>query len=172
MTRRKPILELAGPTLAVAVGVGVLDQVLKAAISGYLLEQDGAQAWLIEPVLKLRLVHNSGLVFGMFSGAAAPWIFTGLVLSAIGALIWVYSKQLQRPTLATRLVFGLTFGGAIGNLIDRFRFGHVVDYMDLGWWPVFNLADAAIDVSIALFVILLLAGRVEQRPNLPAPFTQ
>ena len=172
MTRRKSILELAGPTLAVAVAVGVLDQVLKAAISSYLLEQDGAQAWLIEPVLKLRLVHNSGLVFGMFSGSAAPWAFTGLVLAAVGALIWVYSKQLQRPTLATRLVFGLTFGGAIGNLIDRFRFGHVVDYMDLGWWPVFNLADAAIDVSIALFVILLLAGRVEQRPNLPAPFTQ
>ncbi len=84
----------------------------------------------------------------------------------------MYSKQLQRPTLATRLVFGLTFGGAVGNLIDRFRFGHVVDYVDLGWWPVFNLADAAIDVSIALFVILLLAGRVEQRPNLTAPFTQ
>lgn len=172
MTRRNQILKLAGPTLAVALAITIADQLAKARISGYLLDQDGLQTWLIEPVLKLRLVHNSGLVFGMFSGDAAPWVFTGLVVMAIGALIWVYSRQLQRPTMAARLVFGMTFGGAVGNLIDRFRFGHVVDYVDLGWWPVFNLADAAINVSITLFVILLLTGRVEKRPNVPAPFTQ
>ena len=172
LTRRGRILELAGPTAAVAAAVAVLDQVMKAAIGGYLLNQEGTEVWLIEPVLSLRLVHNTGLVFGMFSGAAMPWAFTALVVTAVVALVWVYSRQLQRPTLATRLVFGMTFGGALGNLIDRFRFGYVVDYVSVGPWPVFNVADAAIDISIVLFVILLLAGRVERRPNLPAPFTR
>ena len=155
-----------------AVVVLLLDQVVKAILTEVLSDQEGLQIVIIDPFLKLRLVHNSGLLFGMFSGAAAPWVFTALVVTAMAALTWVYSQQLQRPTLAARLVFGLTFGGALGNLIDRFRFGYVVDYVEVGWWPVFNLADAAINISIVLFLVLLLVGRVERRPNLPSPFTQ
>jgi len=171
LTRRGRILELAGPTASVAVVVALLDQIAKAVMTGMLSGREDPELWIVEPLISLRLVHNTGLVFGMFSGRSAPWVFTGLVVAAVVALVWVYSRQLQRPTLATRLVFGVTFGGALGNLIDRFRFGYVVDYVSVGPWPVFNIADAAIDISIVLFLILFLTGRLERRPNLPAPFT-
>lgn len=163
---------MAGPTIAVALLITTLDQTVKSLLTDILSSREGFEIVIIDPILKLRLVHNSGLLFGMFSGTAAPWVFTVLVVTAMGALIWVYSRQLQRPTLMARLVIGLTFGGALGNLIDRFRFGYVVDYVEIGWWPVFNLADAAINISIILFLLLLVAGRLEKPPDISAPFTQ
>lgn len=163
---------MAGPTIAMALLVTILDQLVKAVLTDILSNREGFEIVIVHPILKLRLVHNSGLLFGVFSGAAAPWVFTMLVATAMGALIWVYSRQLQRPTLTARMVIGLTFGGALGNLLDRFRFGYVVDYVEVGWWPVFNLADAAINISIILFLLLLVSGRLEKPPNISAPFTQ
>ena len=163
---------MAGPTIAIALLVTILDQLVKAVLTDILSNREGFTIVIIDPILKLRLVHNSGLLFGIFSGAAAPWVFTMLVATAMGSLIWVYSRQLQRPTLTARMVIGLTFGGALGNLLDRFRFGYVVDYVEVGWWPVFNLADAAINISIILFLLLLVSGRLEKPPNISAPFTQ
>ncbi len=158
------------PSAAATIAIVSLDQVAKALLTPYLESQSGWQVWLVEPIVKLRLVHNSGFVFGMLSGRAAPWLVSLVVIVAIVAILYVFTREIQSPTLSTRIVFGLIFGGALGNLIDRSRLGYVVDYVDLGWWPVFNIADASINISIVIFIVLLVLGRVEKQPNVPSPF--
>ena len=160
------------PTALTGALIVALDQIVKALLTSYLESQAGYQIWIVEPVVKLRLVHNSGFVFGLFADSVPAWLVSPVVLVAIGAILLVFTRQIESPGLATRIVFGLIFGGAIGNLIDRFRFGYVVDYVDFGWWPVFNIADAVINISIVAFVVLLLLGRVEKRPAAPSPFME
>ena len=162
----------AVPTALTGALIVTLDQIVKTLLASYLESQAGYQVWIVEPVVKLRLVHNSGFVFGLFSDSAPAWLVSLVVVGAIGAILLVFTRQIESPSLATRIVFGLTFGGAIGNLIDRFRFGYVIDYVDFGWWPVFNIADSAINISIVAFVVLLLLGRVEKRPAAPSPFME
>lgn len=149
-----------------------LDQIAKALLAPYLQSQPGWQVWMLEPIVKLRLVHNSGFVFGLFSDSAPAWVVSLVAIAAIGAILVVFTRQIESPSLPTRIVFGLTFGGAIGNLIDRFRLGYVIDYVDFGWWPVFNIADSAINISMVAFVVLLLLGRVERRSTTPSPFME
>ena len=69
-------------------------------------------------------------------------------------MIWYALRSLR--TLSVQVVVGLIVGGIVGNLVDRFRFGYVVDFLDLRWWPVFNVADSAISVSMAVIVISML----------------
>ena len=107
------------------------------------------------PFFNLVLVWNRGVSFGMFNsgGAFAPWLLSGLALAVVvGLLVWLKRSD----QLLTGLGLGLVIGGAFGNLIDRIRFGAVVDFLDFhlaGWhWPAFNLADAAICVGAVLML--------------------
>ena len=68
----------------------------------------------------------------------------------------------------THVIFGLILGGAIGNIIDRLRFGYVVDFFDLHWWPVFNVADSAISIGI-ISLLLLLAFHDKRRKEAAVP---
>ena len=76
---------------------------------------------------------------------------TWVSLGAIAVLAWIY-KSIDNPPWVLRIAFGLQLGGAIGNLIDRFRLGHVTDFIDIGSWPIFNVADSAIVVGIGLLI--------------------
>jgi signal peptidase II len=87
-------------------------------------------------------------------GALAPWVLSGLALGVvIGLLFWL--RQSEHPLVATGL--GLVIGGAIGNVIDRFRYGAVVDFLDFhlaGYhWPAFNVADAGICIGAGLILV-------------------
>ncbi len=102
------------------------------------------------------LVWNRGVSFGMFSetGSSGPWILTGLAIAVVlGLLYWL--RQAEGWVVLTGL--GLVIGGALGNVIDRIRFGAVVDFLDFhiaGYhWPAFNVADAAICVGAGLLLI-------------------
>ena len=93
-----------------------------------------------------RFTHtfNTGSAFGIFQDQNTPLIlvsFLGIVI-----LIMIYRSQ-RMPTGLLRLSLGLQIGGALGNLVDRLRLGHVTDFVDVGTWPVFNVADASITVS-------------------------
>jgi signal peptidase II len=108
------------------------------------------------PFFNLVLVWNPGVSFGMFGGdeALEPWILVGLALViAAGLLVWL-SRERDR---ASALAIGLVLGGAIGNVIDRLRLGHVIDFVHAHWneasFPAFNVADAAISIG-AVCVIL------------------
>ena len=109
----------------------------------------------VTPFFNLVLAWNRGVSFGLFNdqGPAAPWILSGVALAVVAALVWwLMSVHRKLPVAA----LGLVIGGAIGNVIDRLRFGAVSDFLDFhvaGYhWPAFNLADSAITVGVALLI--------------------
>jgi len=135
--------------MGLALGVLLADQLLKRWALGASLPQE------VLPFLRLTLVMNRGALFGLM---AHPWAgplltaATALGAMAVGWFLW---RARSRPA---RLALGLVLGGALGNLIDRLRWGAVVDFADLHWgdyhWPAFNLADAAITVGVGLLILL------------------
>ncbi len=148
------------PELLLLALVIMLDQATKLLIL-HGLPPDGVR---LGPFFNLVLVWNTGVSFGMFRDAAqGRWILV-LVTLAIGAVLVYWLRRERRPV--PRLAIHLILGGAIGNLIDRIRFGAVVDFLDahaMGYhWPAFNVADSAIVVGAA---VLLLDGLVLARPG-------
>jgi len=121
------------------------------------------------PVLSLTMVWNQGVTFGLFhqDGATGPWILAGVAACVVVALtLWM--RKAERVLVACAL--GAVAGGAVGNIIDRARFGAVVDFIHahaFGWsWYVFNVADAAIVCGVA---VLILDGLLPARSRLQAP---
>jgi signal peptidase II len=107
---------------------------------------------LIGP-LRLTLVHNRGIAFGL--PVAQGFVFLAVVLVLVLLLLLYRSRMLRGAAGYTAL--GLLVGGAIGNnLIDRLRFGYVVDFIDFGFWPVFNIADSAVTCGVILLAYSLL----------------
>lgn len=110
-------------------------------------------------------VHNSGSAFGLFQGQNTPLILVSFVGIIVLALIY---RSQPRPSNWLRLSLGLQLGGAFGNLLDRLRLGHVTDFIDVGPWPVFNLADASIVTGLLLLAwIFLRPGRSEAPKPVP-----
>ena len=109
---------------------------------------------------RITHVHNTGASFGLFQGQS----FYLTIVAFIGIiLVFLFVFLLPRyfPFLDTRLVrlaIGLILGGTIGNLVDRLRFGYVTDFIDIGIWPTFNIADSAITVGVILFAYFLLSS--------------
>jgi signal peptidase II len=115
----------------------------------------------------IRIIHitNTGSAFGAFQGyalALAIVAFLGLfVLSWLG--IFIYRHYPQFVNIPNRIAFGLILGGDLGNLIDRMRFaGHVTDFIDLGFFPVFNVADSAITIGVILVIYAVLREMIRQ----------
>ena len=145
-----------------ALVVLVLDQLTKAWALQALVP--GRPAPVIDGFFSLTLVMNPGLAFGMLSTTPAGWRWVVALLSigALTVLAVVGLRMLPRGGRLTPLALGLIFGGAVGNLIDRGRFGAVVDFLDFYWrgyhWPAFNAADSAITVGVALLALRLLTA--------------
>ena len=145
-----------------------LDQVTKLVALDRLAER--APVHVIDGFLALTLVRNPGLAFGLLAGIPAGWRWVVALLSvgALVILVRVALRVLPRGGWPDHGAIGLIFGGALGNLIDRARFGAVVDFVDVyyrGWhWPAFNVADSAITVGVALLALRLLGDRAPGRP--------
>lgn len=145
--------------LAIAALVVALDQASK----WWLLDLMGRDPRVIEvtPFFNLVLGLNRGVSFGMFDSAAlGPWPLLLLAASiTVGLLLWL-AKAGQRWT-ATAL--GLIIGGAVGNAIDRVRFGGVVDFLDFHafgrHWPAFNVADSAICIGVVMILVESVLAR-------------
>jgi signal peptidase II len=102
--------------------------------------------------LRLNLSFNSGAAFGIGKGLGPLLVVVGVVL-----VVALVAMARSTPTTAAAVAVGLVGGGAVGNLADRFLRDHggaVVDFIDLQWWPVFNLADAAITCGALLLVVV------------------
>ena len=135
---------------AVVAGIIVLDQATKFAVQAFM---DLGQSIPTSGFIRFTYVTNSGGAFGLFMGQTV--LLTAASFVGIGVLLLFYRTH-PWPGRFVRLSLGLQLGGAIGNLIDRLYVGEVVDFIDVGPWPIFNLADSSIVVGIGLLLALFL----------------
>ena len=144
-----------------AVAVVVADQLTKAWLVSFL--GPGQSTNVIDDLVRLVNSQNTGGLFGLLKGQAAP--FAALSLVVMGLIVWYHGRSGRNPYLTVTL--GFLLGGAVGNAIDRIRLGYVVDFVDAGIgsvrWYTFNVADA----SISLAILLLVAAAI--RPSLAEP---
>lgn len=147
--------------LVLAAVVVVLDQVSKWWILADVMNPPTVIP--VTPFFNLVLVWNRGVSFGLLNQDSAwiPWLLSALAAAICGGLL-VWLRRADGRWLAAAL--GLVIGGALGNLVDRLRFGAVVDFLDVhagGYhWPAFNVADAAITVGVGVLLIdALIADR-------------
>jgi signal peptidase II len=159
MSRRTQIL--------VAVVVVALDQAVKAAVRGRLTLHESIT--VIPGLFDLTRVHNTGAAYGFLDGVDFPFKTVILACVATAALIGlaIYAVSLDRAQVLTQIGLTLVIGGAAGNLIDRVRFGAVVDFLDFYWrdyhWPAFNVADSAITVGVTVLAIRMLMDSAPAR---------
>jgi signal peptidase II len=146
--------------LVIAGTVVVLDQVTKVIALGRLAV--GVPVTVVDGFVALTLVMNPGLAFGLLGGlpVAWRWMVSLLSMAALVVLARVAVRTVWQGGWLDTAAIGLVFGGAVGNLVDRARFGAVVDFVDVyyrGWhWPAFNTADSAITVGVSLLAVRLL----------------
>ncbi len=148
------ISRLAVTAFVFAFIVVVLDQLTKAwVLSGLDLREIGrVEVW--PPIFNLTWVENRGVSFGLFGDGSARWMLSLFSIIVAGVLGW-WALRADRRLLITAV--GLVMGGAIGNVIDRIRFGFVVDFLDFSGtrvfpW-VFNVADSAITIGVILLIL-------------------
>jgi signal peptidase II len=150
----------------VALLVLALDQLTKSWVVASLPEGGW---WSPVPGLwrVFRIVHttNSGAAFGIFPQQGSFFILVAVVV--VLAIVF-YQQRLPINGWLIRLTLGLQLGGATGNLVDRLRYGSVIDFIDIGFWPIFNLADLSIVVGVAVLAYHL--WREDQRVVNPSSF--
>lgn len=100
-------------------------------------------------IFDIRHVHNTGAAFGMLAKSNVLFVSVAVVV-LVGLLVNL--PRIRRAETLTVVALGLIAGGTLGNLIDRLRFGYVVDFIDFRWWPVFNVADSCICVGVAILI--------------------
>jgi signal peptidase II len=144
----------------VAGFVVILDQYTKMLVR---LHLSFAEVWLPDqlhsllPFIRIVNWHNSGAAFGLFQNGNLIFIILAFIIS--GVIIYYY-PQVAKEDWWLKLALGLQLGGALGNLIDRLQFGHVTDFISVGAFPVFNVADSAITIGTC---ILLLGVFLKER---------
>ncbi|MBI3317019.1 MAG: signal peptidase II [Candidatus Omnitrophica bacterium] len=121
------------------------DQFLKIIILQRLAEKESVP--VITNIFHLTLVHNTGVAFGFFRDSEALL----RVLISLSLVVLLYWGIRLRKTVYGGS-FALILGGALGNWVDRLRYGAVIDYLDFRFWPVFNLADSAITLGVVLYL--------------------
>lgn len=148
--------------------VFIADQVSKQLAQAHLR---GAFPQVIFPnFLQLNYAQNKGGAFSLLANHG--WVLTLVSLAAVVAIL-VWSFSIPRREKLTRISLGLIFGGAVGNLFDRFRLGYVIDFIDAHWyntyhWPTFNLADTFICIGIGLFILATILSHIRYRRELTA----
>jgi signal peptidase II len=142
---------------AIACAAVAADQLTKHIVTGRLQLDDSVH--ILGP-FSIRHVRNSGIAFGLFASATPVVIvLTGI---AVAWMLWYFARSGSRhPVLPVAL--GFVIGGSLSNLIDRVRLGYVTDFLDLRWWPAFNLADSFIVIGVAILLAALVAAEREPR---------
>jgi len=158
--------------LALPLAIVALDQATKFLVVKRLPLYEDVP--LISGLLSLQHVRNTGAVFGFLSGTEIPgkgYLFAFMSAIALFALTY-YARTIPQEERMPRFALSLVIGGAVGNLIDRVRFGYVVDFVKMYWenhvWPNYNVADSAISIGLVLLVIDSFRPRDRESAE-PAP---
>ena len=147
--------------LLLAVALFALDQVTKAVVVQTLAR--GA-SWPADGFFRITHIGNSGSAFGLFDGQ--NFVLTIASVLGIGVLVLFYRSH-PSPGLLVRLSLGLMLAGAFGNLIDRLVRGYVTDFIDIGPWYIFNVADASIVTGVIILAVTIM--RAEPAPAAAEP---
>lgn len=142
---------------ALIVATFVVDQVSKSLVRDHLIPGGSIPA---EGLFRITHTSNTGSAFGLFPNQTAVLMLASIL--GIGILLLFYRKQ-PIPGVWLRTSLGLLLGGAAGNLADRITLGEVTDFIDIGIWPVFNLADSSVMVGLAILAWFLLRSPRETR---------
>ncbi len=125
--------------------IAFLDQITKLIIKNKLLN--------------VPFITNTGSIFGIFQGYTNALVWLSIMV--IGIFIYNHDK-IRKSDVMVKLSSGMIVGGIIGNLIDRAMYGAVIDFIDLGIWPLFNIADSAITIGVIMLIVaLLMDGKSE-----------
>lgn len=165
------IKNFLGLVVIVVVTLG-LDQFTKFLVVQNLQPND---SWTPIPALgrliRITYIYNSGAAFGLFQNSGNVFIVIALVV-AVGIVVYYAVGILKHRSFLTpgygliRLSLGLQLGGALGNMIDRLRFKEgVVDFVDIGFWPIFNVADVSIVAGVCLLVYVLWKEEEQEKEN-------
>jgi len=140
-----------------------LDQWTKTLVRTQLEFQQTWVPWdWLAPYARIVYWHNAGAAFGL--GQNLSLVFTILPFLVAGAIIFYY-PQIHRRDWPLRIALGMQLGGAIGNLIDRLTIGYVTDFISVGRFPVFNVADSSISVGVAVLIIGMWVMERQQKSN-------
>jgi signal peptidase II len=143
--------------LAIVASVVVLDQITKRAVERSIGLHESRP--VIDGFLSLTHGRNPGVAFGVLSEGGLPFQAVALTVLGLVAVVALTAYALRVPRIhrLRKAALSLVIGGAIGNLIDRIRYGSVVDFIHVYWgryqWPDFNVADSAISVGVALMIL-------------------
>ena len=135
----------------------LVDQLSKFVVRRFLDFQESIPE---EGFFRITHTFNTGSAFGLFQDQNFPLILASVVGITILALIY---RGQRRPTNLLRLSLGLQLGGAAGNLLDRVRMGHVTDFVDVGPWPIFNVADASIVVGLLMLMWMFMVADTSKK---------
>lgn len=142
--------------LGMALAVLALDQASKALVRASWGPGEGV---VLIPagggILTLIHIQNAGAAFGLFPGGGL--FFVAVAVVVVAAILY-YQRRLAEDEITVRLALGLQLGGAVGNLVDRLRYGYVTDFIHVRFWSTFNLADSAIVVGIVLLIYQFWRG--------------
>jgi signal peptidase II len=140
--------------LGLAAAVVIVDQATKAWLTGLL--EPGERLSVIGDLVRLVHGQNDGAIFGLFQDQAL--LFGIVSLGVVGLIVWYHGSSGRNTLLSIAL--GLLLGGAIGNALDRFRLGYVVDWVDIGIGDVrfytFNVADSAVTGAVLLLILIAI----------------
>ena len=133
----------------IAFLVVVIDQITKFAITSKLALSESIT--IINNFFYFTFIKNFGIGFGLLNNPASRWILILITIVIIGIILYYYKELPKKylPIISTSLILG----GAIGNLIDRFLFGFVIDFIDFRIWPAFNIADSAVTIGVIGLII-------------------
>jgi signal peptidase II len=136
--------------------VVLLDQATKALVAANLLPYESwAPIKSLDHLFNITYVTNTGTAFGLFKDKGTFFLLVAVIVT--GGIIYYYRHlEPEEDSWLARLAFGLMLGGAIGNLVDRVRVGHVIDFIHVSFWAVFNVADSCIVCGVLLIAAVLL----------------
>lgn len=157
---RAPAVPLARHYLllvTIAAVVLAVDQATKALVRSHL---EGGPVELPGGFVALEYARNTGAAFSLFP-AGGPLLAALAAAISVGILL-MYRRTAGGPLLL-RIAPALVLGGALGNLLDRIRTGFVTDFIDLHWWPVFNLADSSVSIGVLLLLLASFGGDSRRR---------
>lgn len=133
----------------IAFLVVVIDQLTKFAVTSALSFSESVV--ILNNFFYFTLIKNFGIGFGLLNNPASRWILILTTIIIMGIILYYYQDLPKKylPVVSTSLILG----GAVGNLIDRFLFGFVIDFIDFRFWPAFNIADSAVTIGVIGLII-------------------